>query len=84
MKKPCRPKILYPKYVVFDIFQDQIASYFRKTLLCSFGEINVVIKIFNVTPETTITGNASKRIEKCLLDLRNIFLNQENIRKFFS
>ena len=30
------------------------------------------------------TANASKLIEKCFLDLRNIFLNQENIRKFFS
>ena len=30
------------------------------------------------------TSNASKLIEKCFLDLRNIFLNQENIRKFFS
>ena len=28
--------------------------------------------------------NASKFIEKYFLDLRNIFLNQENIRKFFS
>ena len=27
------------------------------------------------------TANASKFIEKCLLDLRNIFSNQENIRK---
>ena len=25
-----------------------------------------------------------KLIEKCLLDLRSILLNQENIRKFFS
>ena len=24
-----------------------------------------------------------RKIEKCCLDLRNIFLNQENIRKFF-
>ena len=30
------------------------------------------------------TADASKRIEKCFLDLRNIFLNQENIIKFFS
>ena len=30
------------------------------------------------------TVNASKLIEKCFLDLRNIFLNQKNIRKFFS
>ena len=30
------------------------------------------------------TANPSKRGEKCFLDLRNIFLNQENIRKFFS
>ena len=29
-------------------------------------------------------ANASKLIEKCFLDLRNIFSNQENIRKFFS
>ena len=28
--------------------------------------------------------NASNLIEKCILDLRNIFLNQEHIRKFFS
>ena len=30
------------------------------------------------------TASASKLIEKCFLDLRNIFSNQENIRKFFS
>ena len=30
-----------------------------------------------------ITANPSKLIEKCFLDLRNIFSNQENIRKFF-
>ena len=30
------------------------------------------------------TANASKLIEKCFLDLRNMLLNQENIRKFFS
>ena len=30
------------------------------------------------------TVNPSKRIEKYVLGLRNIFLNRENIRKFFS
>ena len=29
------------------------------------------------------TANASKHIEKYFLDLKNIFLHQENIRKFF-
>ena len=31
-----------------------------------------------------VTANPSKPNEKCFLDLRNIFSNQENIRKFFS
>ena len=30
------------------------------------------------------TANHSKLIEKCFLDLRNVFSNQKNIRKFFS
>ena len=30
------------------------------------------------------TANASKLIEKCVLDFRNIFLYQENTREFFS
>ena len=31
-----------------------------------------------------VIANAPKLTEKCFLDLRNILLNQENIRKFFS
>ena len=30
------------------------------------------------------TANASRLIEKCFLDLRNIFLNKINVRKLFS
>ena len=30
------------------------------------------------------TANALKLIEKCFLDLKNIFFNQENNKKFFS
>ena len=30
------------------------------------------------------TANPSKFTEKCFLDLRNLFSNQENIRIFFS
>ena len=35
-------------------------------------------------PVYTYTANALKAISKYFLDLRNIFLNQENIREFFS
>ena len=34
--------------------------------------------------EKDLTANPSKLTEKCLLDLRNIFSNEKNIRKFFS
>ena len=31
-----------------------------------------------------LNANASKLVEKCFLELKNIFFNQENITKFFS
>ena len=34
-------------------------------------------------PDTIHTANASKRIEKYFVDFRNLFPNQENIRKLF-
>ena len=37
---------------------------------------------FDVT--SRCTANSSKFIERYFLDSRNIFLNQENIREFFS
>ena len=48
----------------------------------SRGRDTVKLTLQNVSK--THTANASKLIEKCFLDLRNIFLNQESIRKFFS
>ena len=41
----------------------------------------IVITIYS---EAFHTANASKLIEKWFLDSRNIFFNQENIRKLFS
>ena len=48
-------------------------------------EIKTIVTMKSLTAAHSLsTANASKLIEKCFLDLRNIFSNQENIRKFFS
>ena len=82
------PRKLLQRFSIVFLLSDWLKSSHLRSLI-ERGFLDILSRhIFCAVTETirvtNYTTNALKLIEKCFLDLRNIFLNQENVRKFVS